>query len=364
VRITVQQLLTSSVIKNYAMARDFRVAMNQICRAAVERDDLLTESAARVVDWLRGNLKSVRTLRSAMIFERINRYNARSMFASLGQWVRRSRSAGLLIVVDVSRFASRRPIAGPDGTEIRPPSQAAVMDTYEMMRQCIDGTDEMYGVAICFLTGPEFVQDDKRGMRAYSALEQRLTDDVRDRRRSNPHAPERACTRHCRRKRFNEQHQLATPWPQSSGLPPALAQASACLCRPAFDPGRGTTSTASSTYPWPAPEAHCMILPAISAVAETVLLRAPLRTNGEHPRTLDLRTRLLGVFQPPLEASLSRSGPLGWPADLMNFQLTGIRLLLDRDRLLQADEMGLGKDDPGHRRYPVAGAPRPNFELS
>jgi hypothetical protein len=238
VRITVQQLLTSSVIKDYAMARDFRIAMNQICRAAVERDDLLTETAARVVDWLRGELRSVRTLRSAMIFERINRYNARSMFASLGQWVRRAGSAGLLIVVDVSRFASRRPITGPDGTEMRRPSLVAVMDTYEMMRQCIDGTDEMYGVAICFLTGPEFVQDDKRGMRAYSALEQRLTDDVRDRRRSNPHAPERACTRHCRRKRFNEQHQLATPWPRSSGLPPALAQASACRCRPAFDPGR------------------------------------------------------------------------------------------------------------------------------
>src|SRR5260370_16047872 len=83
VRITVQQLLTNSVIKDYTMARDFRVAMNQICRAAVERDDLLNESAAHVVDWLRGDLRSVRTLRSAMIFERINPYNPRSMFPSL-----------------------------------------------------------------------------------------------------------------------------------------------------------------------------------------------------------------------------------------------------------------------------------------
>src|SRR5260370_13041928 len=189
VRITVQQLLTNSVIKDYAMARDFRVAMNQLCRAAVERDDLLSESAARVVDWLSGDLRSIRTLRSAMIFERINRYNARSMFASLGQWIRRAGRSGLLIVVDVSRFASRKPITGPDGAEMRPPSQAAVLDAYEMMRQCIDGADERYGVAICFLTVPEFVQDDRRGMRAYSALEQRLTDDVRDRRRSNPHAP-------------------------------------------------------------------------------------------------------------------------------------------------------------------------------
>jgi len=56
VRITVQQGLTSSVLKDYTMARDFRVAMNQLCRAAVERDDLLAESAARVVDWLKGDL--------------------------------------------------------------------------------------------------------------------------------------------------------------------------------------------------------------------------------------------------------------------------------------------------------------------
>ncbi len=132
-----------------------------------------------------------------------------------------------------------------------------------------------------------------------------------------------------------------------------------------------TTSTASSTYPRPAPEARWLIVPATSAAAETVLLGATLRLTGaggpatmsrstrapgcasgstppagsgsEPARTLDLRTRLLGVLQPPLEASLSRSGPLEWPADLMNFQLTGIRLLLDRDRLLLADEMGLGK---------------------
>lgn len=189
VRITVQQVLTSSVIKDYNMARDFRVAMGQLCRSAVEHDDLLAESAARVVDWLRGDLKSVRAVRSAMIYERINRYSARSMVTSLGQWIRSAGRSGLLVVVDVSRFASGKSLPLADGTEARPLSQAAVMDAYEMMRQCIDGTDEMCGVAICFLAGPEFVQDERRGMRAYSALEQRLTDDVRDRRRSNPHAP-------------------------------------------------------------------------------------------------------------------------------------------------------------------------------
>jgi hypothetical protein len=189
VRVTVEQLVTNSVIKDYAMARDFRLAMAQMCLCAVERDDMLCETAERIEEWLKGDLKTVRTLRSAMIFERINRYNARSMLTSLGCWARNAQRAGLLVTVDVSRFASARSTMGPDGTEMRAPTLAAVMDTYEMMRQCIDGTDEMSGIAMCFVVGPEFVQDERRGMRAYAALEQRLTDDVRDRLRGNPHAP-------------------------------------------------------------------------------------------------------------------------------------------------------------------------------
>jgi SNF2 family DNA or RNA helicase len=131
------------------------------------------------------------------------------------------------------------------------------------------------------------------------------------------------------------------------------------------------TSSGHSTCPRAAPETRYLTVRGISAVAETVLLQpplrrtvqrepaamsrsswtprgargtaAPVRTGGELPPTRDLRARLLGVLQPPLDASLARSGPLEWPADLMDFQLTGIRLLFDRDRLLLADEMGLGK---------------------
>ena len=130
--------------------------------------------------------------------------------------------------------------------------------------------------------------------------------------------------------------------------------------------------TGSSTCLQAAPETRCLIVRGPSAAAETVPLRAPLRLavegglasisrststagltggtaaplrtgGGLPPAPLGLKARLLAVLQPPLEASLSRSGPLEWPADLMDFQLTGIRLLLDRDRLLLADEMGLGK---------------------
>ena len=56
----------------------------------------------------------------------------------------------------------------------------------------------------------------------------------------------------------------------------------------------------------------------------------------------DLRARLLAVLQPPLGLILT-GGVVDWPNDLIPFQVQGIRLLVERDRLLLADEMGLGK---------------------
>ncbi|HEX4216417.1 MAG TPA: hypothetical protein VIA06_24120, partial [Candidatus Dormibacteraeota bacterium] len=60
-------------------------------------------------------------------------------------------------------------------------------------------------------------------------------------------------------------------------------------------------------------------------------------------REPDLRLRLLARLQPPLGLCLDPDGVVDWPHDLMPFQVQGVRLLHDRDRLLLADEMGLGK---------------------
>jgi superfamily II DNA or RNA helicase len=131
------------------------------------------------------------------------------------------------------------------------------------------------------------------------------------------------------------------------------------------------TRTGSWTSPRLAPDTRCLTVRWPGAVAETVPLRAPLRLIPDGSSAVgsdsawqsavqrstaapgsagaaasqrpDLKARLLAVLQPPLELSLSRTGPLEWPGDLMDYQLTGIRLLMDRDRLLLADQMGLGK---------------------
>jgi SNF2 family DNA or RNA helicase len=64
---------------------------------------------------------------------------------------------------------------------------------------------------------------------------------------------------------------------------------------------------------------------------------------GLHDDGLDLRGRLRFVLQPPLGLCLSPDGVIEWPHELMSFQVQGVRLLVERDRLLLADEMGLGK---------------------
>jgi len=61
-----------------------------------------------------------------------------------------------------------------------------VLDAYEVLRQFIDGTDEMEGLLIIVLASKDFLHDDKRGLSRYDALKLRVWDEVRDRQRQNP----------------------------------------------------------------------------------------------------------------------------------------------------------------------------------
>jgi hypothetical protein len=107
------------------------------------------------------------------------------MILSTAAFVRKAGGQGLAVVADISRYALARPI--DDGRNRY--SKSAALDMWETLRQFIDGTDDLSGGLFVFLVGPEFVENDERGLRGYNALHLRLTDDVRDRRRANPLAP-------------------------------------------------------------------------------------------------------------------------------------------------------------------------------
>ena len=109
------------------------------------------------------------------------------MVASTAEWLRQTRSPGLLIILYIDRLA----YAEAQRRNKWPPllGRPYATDTYEVLRQFIDATDEMDGLMLV-VTAPEaLIDDDRRGFPAYQALQNRIWDDVRDRSRQNPYAP-------------------------------------------------------------------------------------------------------------------------------------------------------------------------------
>jgi hypothetical protein len=181
----VRAALTKHLMRDRGLSRQFRLGLLALCKAILEPDELRAEIGAHVRLWLRGELPRVGPLRDAFIHQRIDRHAARTMILSTAAFVRKAGREGLVVTVDVSRYALPRPL--DDGRNRY--SRAAALDMWETLRQFVDGTDDLTGGLLVFLVGRDFVEDEQRGLHAYPALHLRLTDDVRDRRRPNPLAP-------------------------------------------------------------------------------------------------------------------------------------------------------------------------------
>jgi hypothetical protein len=87
-RRDLRQWLTSAIMRDAEMARDFRIAMLQLCLDRQAPEGEAGAAALPVLAWLRGELRTVGALRSAQIFTKITRHNARSMLRSLCRWLR------------------------------------------------------------------------------------------------------------------------------------------------------------------------------------------------------------------------------------------------------------------------------------
>jgi hypothetical protein len=185
IRSEILRRLQGTVYHNYGLAKDFRLAMMSYCMAELQPDAGADQARQSLREWLCGELRLIGAVKDKGIFQKIGRHNARVMVASTAQWLRQAGGKGLLIVMAIERLASS---AKGDGTQgfFYPP--AHVMDTYEMLRQFIDATDEMEGVML-LVVAPRSLLDEPRGFPAYKALQNRIWDDVHDRRRQNPYAP-------------------------------------------------------------------------------------------------------------------------------------------------------------------------------
>lgn len=182
-RNDVKQWLTQMIFYDYQMSQEFRIAMIRLCMAQLdpeEKDSFLTNA---VTEWLRGELRLISAVKEALIFQKVARHNARHMLFSLTHWLKLCGKRGLVLWLDVSRYTAASRALPPDGFFYSTP---AVMDGYEVLRQFIDGTDEMECCLVIVGTATEFLTDTRRGLDCYDALRLRISDEVRDRARENP----------------------------------------------------------------------------------------------------------------------------------------------------------------------------------
>ena len=184
---SVRRAVEQTVLKDAGLSHEFRVAMLRLCQERLGRGDVSAAERETVIGWLRGERVPAGELRKLSLHAKVTRHNARSLLLSSTRWLRMAGYAGLVLQIDLTRLAvTRRPPAGlRDGYYY---SKAATLDAYELLRQMIDGTDEFEGLFAAVLLPPELINDEGRGLPAYTALHLRVVDEVRDRRRVNPYS--------------------------------------------------------------------------------------------------------------------------------------------------------------------------------
>jgi len=184
---SVRRALEHILLTDTSLPRELRRALLRLAQAHLGSGDVNSAEASVVNGWLTGERVGLRELRDAMIYARIGRHNARTMLTSVGRLLLRAGYSGLVLHCDLTRLAEARRPPVPERTGIYY-SKAAVLDAYELLRQLIDATDDLVGILVVAVVPPELVSDERRGLPAYAALQLRVADEVRDRRRTNPFA--------------------------------------------------------------------------------------------------------------------------------------------------------------------------------
>lgn len=178
--------LEEAIYRDFEMSQEFRIAMIRLCMAQLDPGGASPFLSNAVKEWLRGELRLISTLKEALIFQKVARHNARHMLFSLAHWLKVNGRNGLVLNLDISRYTvSARPKDPGDSFYYSAP---ATLDAYEVLRQFIDGTDELERCFIAVVASREFLTDPKRGLNRYDTLKLRIWDEVRDRHRQNPFA--------------------------------------------------------------------------------------------------------------------------------------------------------------------------------
>lgn len=178
----VNRLITNALLKDYTLCKEFRTAMAMLCRAYLNPQDVASEDAAVIKQWLYGEKCNLTALKRLQIYQKIGRHNARLLLNSLAAWMHKTGRLGLVALLDISAVVTQSP---PDAGHIKY-ARGSVLDTYELLREFIDDTDETSHLLLVVVAGSGLLDDPKRSVDHYQALKLRISNDVHDRERANP----------------------------------------------------------------------------------------------------------------------------------------------------------------------------------
>jgi hypothetical protein len=178
----INRLITNRILENYSLSREFRTALAMLCWGRINPQNVSPTDAEIVKQWLLGEKCSLSALKRMQIYQRIARNNARLLLGSLALWLSEVGYAGLALLLDLNAVVAD---VAP-GVNLVRYTRSTVLDTYEVLRQFIDDTDEMSHMIVVAVAGPGLLDDPKRSVDNYTALKLRIVDEVRDRNRANP----------------------------------------------------------------------------------------------------------------------------------------------------------------------------------
>jgi hypothetical protein len=186
-RSEVDRWLTRDIMRDRELAQDFSVAIARLCRHRLNRpDDEDAPVVTPAIEWLRGELRTIGSVRQLYINQKITRHNARAMLRSLCRWLTRIGRPGVVVVADIRQLSRPRSEMG-EGVKYTP---ASVLDAFEVLRQLIDDAERFEGLMFVGLADPTLLDGDpRRTLDAYRALKTRVWSDVQARGRDNPLSP-------------------------------------------------------------------------------------------------------------------------------------------------------------------------------
>lgn len=184
---TIRRFLERVLLGEELLMHQFRIAMLRLCESLLNWIETDGDEHKIVLRWLRGHSVPVTQLRTVGLYSRISRHQARYVFSSLTRWVNLAGRPGIVVELDMARVAvGRRPPASTRRGFYY--TKAATLDTFEILRQFVDATDDLQASLVVVTMPHQMVVDSNRGLPAYHALYLRVANEVHDQDRANPFA--------------------------------------------------------------------------------------------------------------------------------------------------------------------------------